>query len=62
MLLSFSAVALFGFLTAVLLKVRAHAAALPTTFLFGFFLADTGAAPVIRQLLADTAKALNSLG
>jgi hypothetical protein len=61
MLLNVSAVILFGLASAFLLKVHSRASGL-TLFLFGLFVADTGAGPVIRQCIADLAHTLNALG
>lgn len=53
MLVTLSAVALFGVLTVVLLRGRyvGPLAAL-SVFLFGFFTADTGASTAIRAVLS----------
>ncbi|MEH6374585.1 hypothetical protein V7793_09640 [Streptomyces sp. KLMMK] len=63
MVLSVSAVVLLGTVLAVLLRtgyVRAGSAL--TATLFGFFLASTGIAPVINQILTSTASAFTNLG
>ncbi|MGW6270431.1 hypothetical protein [Streptomyces sp. NPDC055060] len=62
MIVTLSAVALFGLLTLVLLRSRhvGPGAAL-AVFLFGFFTADTGASTAIRAMcraIADTARTL----
>ncbi|MFA3838625.1 hypothetical protein [Streptomyces aureus] len=52
MIVTLSAVALFGVLTAVLLRSR-YVGPLSATavFLFGFFVADTGASSAVRAVL-----------
>nr|WP_189136030.1 hypothetical protein [Wenjunlia tyrosinilytica] len=61
--MSVSAVVLTGAFTFALIKFKASlGAAAPVVFLFGFFVADTGAAPVVRQLIGDLLHAANSLG
>ncbi|MEU6216700.1 hypothetical protein ABZ845_04130 [Streptomyces sp. NPDC047022] len=52
MIVTLSAVALFGVLTAVLVRSRTVGPLAATAvFLFGFFTADTGAATAIRTTL-----------
>ncbi|MFJ8823753.1 hypothetical protein ACIREE_18455 [Streptomyces sp. NPDC102467] len=62
MILTLSAVALFGLLTFLLLRGRSVGplAAL-AVFLFGFFTADTGAADAIRAVLSALANAADNL-
>ncbi|MFD3580597.1 hypothetical protein [Streptomyces sp. NPDC058644] len=62
MLVTLSAVALFGVLTFVLMRGRyvGPLAAL-VLFLFGFFTADTGASIVIRDMCRALAGALSSV-
>ncbi|MFD4477369.1 hypothetical protein ACFWPU_14830 [Streptomyces sp. NPDC058471] len=62
MLVTLSAVALFGVLTAVLIRSR-HVSPLAAlaVFLFGFFTADTGASTAIRDMCRAIAGALNSI-
>ncbi|MGK5547246.1 hypothetical protein ACSNOH_21295 [Streptomyces sp. URMC 127] len=63
MVLSVSAVVLLAIVLAVLLRtgyVRAGSAI--TASLFGFFLASTGLAPTVTQILSSTATALTHIG
>ncbi|MFJ9088726.1 hypothetical protein ACIRL3_40590 [Streptomyces sp. NPDC102384] len=62
MIVTLSAVALFGVLTAVLLRSRyvGPLSAL-AVFLFGFFTADTGAADAIRVALSVLLDAAQSI-
>ncbi|MEV4927890.1 hypothetical protein [Streptomyces roseoverticillatus] len=63
MVLSVSVVVLLGIALFVLLRtgyVRAGSAI--TAVLFGFFLASTGIAPTITQVLNSTATALTHIG
>lgn len=62
MIVTLSAVALFGVLTAVLLRSRyvGPLAAL-AVFLFGFFTADTGASTAIRAALSALLDAAQSI-
>jgi len=61
--LTFSAVLMFGTALTFLLKARTVGGGSAfVAVMFGFFLASTGAAPVIRQLTTNVADALNTLG
>ncbi|WP_425832258.1 hypothetical protein [Streptomyces fractus] len=63
MLVTLSAVALFGVLTAVLLRSRyVGPLAAAAVFLFGFFTADTGASSAVRAVcgaLLDAAQSIS---
>jgi hypothetical protein len=61
--LTFSAVLIFGTTLAALLKTRTLGGGSAfVAMMFGFFLASTGAAPVLRQLTTNVAHALNTIG
>ncbi|MDI5971514.1 hypothetical protein POF50_019635 [Streptomyces sp. SL13] len=63
MVLTFSAVLIFGIALAALLKSRALGGGSAfVAVMFGFFLAATGAAPVITQFVTNVAHALNTIG
>ena len=63
MILTLSAVLVFGLLVAVLLKTKSLGVGVGlAAFLFGFFTASTGAAKPIREVVAALAKALSDLG
>ncbi|OQQ15972.1 hypothetical protein B0675_01320 [Streptomyces sp. M41(2017)] len=63
MVLSISAVLLFGAASALAVKTRsAGAGAAVVLFLFGFFVAGTGAYEPIRNLVQASADALSALG
>ncbi|MEU6221111.1 hypothetical protein ABZ845_26920 [Streptomyces sp. NPDC047022] len=62
MIVTLSAVALFGVLTAVLVRSRSVGPlAAITVFLFGFFTADTGAATAIRTTLRALITAVSTI-
>jgi hypothetical protein len=63
MTLTVSVVLLAGLLLALLLKHKALGAGAATVAaLFGFYLANTGAADTVNQLITALADALGSLG
>jgi hypothetical protein len=62
-LVSVSAVVLFGFFVCFLLKTRSlSVSACFVTAMFGFFLASTGAAAPINQFTADMAGFVAGIG
>ncbi|SCK47264.1 hypothetical protein [Streptomyces sp. WMMB 322] len=62
MVISLSAVVLFGAILLILIRHRAmHISGALTAVLFGFFLASTGIAPVINELLNSAQHALTNL-
>lgn len=63
MVLTFSADLIFGIALAALIKSRALGGGSAfVAVMFGFFLASTGAAPVLNQLTTNIAHALNTIG
>ncbi len=63
MVLTLSAALLLGVLLALLLKHRTlGGGSALVAVLFGFFLASTGIAPTIRQVTANLADALTTIG
>ncbi|WP_460108667.1 hypothetical protein [Streptomyces sp. YKOK-J1] len=63
MILNISAVLLFGAASALAVKTKsAHGGAALVLFLFGFFVAGTGAYEPIHNLVQASAEALSALG
>ncbi|MFG2760283.1 hypothetical protein [Streptomyces wuyuanensis] len=62
MIVTLSAVALFGLLTFVLIRTRhVGAGAALAVFLFGFFTADTGASTAIRSAIQALINAVSNI-